>query len=423
MQSSYAAPLLSSPLVGPAPSPFSGFLRTNLLANVNQQPSRPSSTFLSLTPAAAEDLYRGSLSAAASVISHANEDATVRRRLALGRELQEWLQALPAPYPNTLLTARPEELLVYLQSSFTERHAGTHLPGHTSPVASPTGVAGAISHLSTLFESLGRRGPYDPSSGLGNPCNSSEVRRYQKGYSRELWHAGYQESSAVPTTRPKLEAVVTQITGEISLTHSPLQNLCLERDALLLLYSWDSAMRGKEGGSLCLFDLHTADKVQIFPNAFSPNSPLPTVLLVLPTHGTKTNKRGRAHQDPIRIDLQPTGSAFCFITRLWSFMEYSHLHGLTISHYLFRPLDASRSGFKEAAYSSSSLNHMYKGRLSGLGLFSGETPHGLRRGTLQATAADPDGGTLAAALQGRIKTPKILERYLDTHRHLGRLKS
>ena len=46
-----------------------------------------------------------------------------------------------------------------------------------------------------------------------------------------------------------------------------------------------------------------------------------------------TNKRGRAHQDPICIDLQPSGSAFCFITRSWSFMDYSHLHGLTISHY------------------------------------------------------------------------------------------
>jgi hypothetical protein len=66
---------------------------------------------------------------------------------------------------------------------------------------------------------------------------------------------------------------------------------------------------------------------------------------------------------------------------------------------------------------------MFQARLTALGLNTGETAHSFRRGTLQSTASSIGGpmGQLAAALQGRIKTPKILERYLDPNRHLGRL--
>ena len=87
--------------------------------------------------------------------------------------------------------------------------------------------------------------------------------------------------------------------------------------------------------------------------------------------------------------------------------------------------EPSRYQFKEALRSISPILKMFQARLVALGLFNGETAHSFRRGTLQATATSIGGplGQIAAALQGRIKTPKILERYLDPHRHQSRLKS
>ena len=46
------------------------------------------------------------------------------------------LNICPAQFPTNLLTASLEELLVY--------YAGTNLPGHTSPVASPAGRHGSL---------------------------------------------------------------------------------------------------------------------------------------------------------------------------------------------------------------------------------------------------------------------------------------
>ena len=408
----------------PPAQPFQDFLHSAVLSSVHSRPNQRSCSFQPLGGVAAGSLYRASLTQAAAVISRSTEDATVSRRLALGQELTQFLEALPADYPHSLLTARPEELLVFMQGSFIHKHGGTQLPGQPELVASPQGVSCALSHLSTLFESLGRRGPYDPSSGTGNPCDSSEIKRYKQGYSRDLWRAGYQETSAVPLDFQKLEAVLLDLRGQLSRSTSAFEVLSLERDALLMVYSWHSAMRGKEGGSLCLADLHRADRTQLFSLCYVPGTAAPPELLILPTHGTKTNKRTRTHQDPITISLQPPGSPFCFITRLWAYLAFAHQHGHPVTHYLFRPHEPSRDRFKEAPYSSSSLCKMFQARLVALGLFNGETAHSFRRGTLQATATSIGGplGQIAAALQGRIKTPKILERYLDPHRHQSRLK-
>ena len=374
-----------------------------------------------LGPDSAARLYQSSLDAAAVTISHANVDATVQRRLAVSRELQLWLEQLPHGYPRTLETCRPEEVLVFLQSHFITTHVGPRVPGRPT-TASPSGVASTLSHLSTTFVGLGRLGPYDPLTGRGNPCSSVEVTRFKQGYLRDMISAGYQETSAVPASLHKLEALVTELTQQISAQRHPLINICTERDALLFLYSWDSAMRGKDGGSLTLQDLSRSDRTPIFPQGYNPREPLPVEAWLLPTHGTKTNKSCRSRQEPVPLKLQPPNrSPFCFLRRLWAFLAYCHEKGYPVTHYLFRPMGADRLSLKEKPFSSSSFNQTYKTKLQALGLYNGETPHGIRRGTIQATAATSTGGILAAALQSQIKTPGILARYLDPHRHEGRL--
>ena len=106
-----------------------------VLGQVSQvaQRAAPSIRSAALLPAAAQQLYTSALGQAATVISHATVDATTARRLTLGSELQTWLSSLPSSmgFPNTLQTARPEELLVFMQSSFIREHAGSRLPGST----------------------------------------------------------------------------------------------------------------------------------------------------------------------------------------------------------------------------------------------------------------------------------------------------
>ena len=407
--------------VGPAP-PFTGFLGSAILTNVNNKSIKGTPSRRPLASSDAARLYTNSLTAAAAIISHANVDSTVQRRLTVSRELQMWLERLPPEYPRDLTTCRPEEILVFMQSHYIQAHVGSRSNGQPL-TASPSGVATTLSHLSTTFTGLGRQGPYDRLTGKGNPCESVEITRFKQGYHRDMVSAGYQETSAVPSTLLKVEAVVNSLSERITGTRHPLVNICSERDALLLLYSWDSGMRGKDGGSLTLMDLTRMDRTPIFPSGYDSTIRLPPEVWILPTHGTKTNKRSRNHQEPIPLKQQaPERASYCFLRRLWVYLAYCQEHGHPITHYLFRPLGPDRLSFKEAPTSSSSFNQTFKTQLKALGIYNGETPHGLRRGTLQATASSSPGGVLAAALQGQIRTPSVLKRYLDPHRHEGRAK-
>ena len=382
-------------------------------------PRSGASTAAPLGSSAAFQLYQHHLGVAADTIRGAVEDGTMARRLALGKEFGGFLASLPSGYPSTLTTAGPAEVLVYLESHYIHAHAGSRLPGQTDKVASPSGVQTTISHLSSLFGSIGRRGPYDPADCTGNPCDSPEVQGYKQGYARRLWRAGYQETSAVPMTKALMVQLVAHVGQFRSGSSTPFHFLSQQRDILLILYSWYSAMRGKEGGQLCLSDLHRSDRSPLFPQGiFQPGTPVPNEIWVFPTHGTKTNKRSRNHQDPAHIARVVGAPDLCFPSLLWAFLELSHLTGHPVSHFIFRPQTPVRGQFKEAPFTSSSFLKMVQGYLGQLGMFNGETGHSFRRGTLQATAAE--NGPLAAAVQGRIKTPAILGRYLDPSRHLNR---
>eukprot|EP00798_Chlamydomonas_sp_ICE-L_P000097 gene97-biopygen3398 len=258
---------------------------------------------------------------------------------------------------------------------------GSQLPGSTTKVASPQGVDGAISHLSSLFDSLGRSGPYDDATGVGNPCLSSyPIKNYRRGYHQIIWAAGYQESSAVPMTEAKVEAVVTHLNQAALEAPDSWTKLIHLRDALVILHAWKTAYGGTaESGKLCLLDLHTSDKLR------------------LPTHGTKTNKRSRCHQVPVEYQLMDQPE-FCFLRHLWDFMALCYRTGMPVQHYILRPLTPNHKGFKEAPYSGSTTTKRIEKYLQELSLFTGETSHSLRRGSLQAVAQLS--GVAAAAQHG-----------------------
>ena len=91
-----------------------------------------------------------------------------------------------------------------------------------------------------------------------------------------------------------------------------------------------------------------------------------------------------------------------------------------IDGFLLKPLADNSQAFKEAAFSTDSINKRLQHHLRRLGLFNGESSHGLRRGTIQH---DSEGGASAEAVGRRLLHvlpggPQTLQ-YLDTSRETG----
>ena len=78
-----------------------------------------------------------------------------------------------------LATCTPADLLVYMESHWLPNHAGTMLPDG-SMIASPSGVSGCLSHVSTGFLLIGRIGGWDPSNGTDNPVVSTDLTQQER---------------------------------------------------------------------------------------------------------------------------------------------------------------------------------------------------------------------------------------------------
>lgn len=82
-------------------------------------------------------------------MQNVREAATVARKKKHIQELDSWLGVLPIAMEKSLATCTPADLLVYLKSQWLPNHAGTALQDGTM-IASPSGVSGCLSHLSTI---------------------------------------------------------------------------------------------------------------------------------------------------------------------------------------------------------------------------------------------------------------------------------
>eukprot|EP00798_Chlamydomonas_sp_ICE-L_P016039 gene16039-biopygen25035 len=396
--------------------PFAGHFGSLVMERLERRTAGVQTGPMSVS--AAEALYSRGLEGAMAIMEHQVEPETLARRDAVGEEFAFWMARLPPPFPCDLRTARPEDIVCFMQTHWVQRHAGTKIPGIDRLLASPSGVESALGHLSSLIQTLGRCGPYDELTGHGNPCRGGPVQAYRRGYDRVLWKAGYQEGAAVPISKGKTEQLVRYLDGHAGRAPKVLQRLVYFRDALMVKHVWATAYRGKEGGRLCLLDLHYKDDRQIFPNGYDPTVSLPNEVVIKLTYGTKTNKRSRKHQEPVEYFLEPS-SGYCFWGHLWAYLQLSHLAGYTVNHFVFRPLASRRDRFKEdQPFSCCALIKRVQKHLKDMGAYDGETSHSFRRGTLQASAEV--GGHDAAARHGRIKTPAVVDRYLDLKKHLAR---
>ena len=361
-------------------------------------------------------MYQDALLRAEEVMRHSVAPDTEQRRIKAGQLFSTWLAQLPDKH---IENAAPEDVLCYLESEWVHKHGRSYLPGHDATVASPAGVDQVISHLSSLFTRLGRVGEYDSRSTVGNPCHSVLIRDYLRGYSRKMCASGYEEFSAVPLSFEKRTALLASL-NMTAFQHDGVPRLAYLRDASHLMVLWDSGYRGGDYGKLQLADLFHTDGNAVFPSGYNPTVAMPFTLVIRPGHGTKTNKRSRAHQQPVTLKRH-TDPDQCAIRQLWVYLQCAHHDGHPIKGYLFRPTLANQKGFKEAPWSTTCFIHRLQSHLQRLGWFSGETSHSIRRGTLQHTATLH--GTAAAQAQGQIKTASVLQIYLDPYRHQGRLSA
>ncbi|GIL73523.1 hypothetical protein Vretifemale_3657, partial [Volvox reticuliferus] len=162
-------------------------------------------------------------------------------------ELQSWLSAAGAG--TTLLDARPEDLLVYLEEWWLPNH-----PGRKQEVAGPQTVKGVLSALSGWFSRAGRVGPFDPVSRTGNPCECPWVSDYRKGYTRLQMVGGYEEVSAVPMTREKYGHLCQYLLDQAASATDVADTLTSLRDLLCVQFMFQSTYRGYDVGKLALGD-------------------------------------------------------------------------------------------------------------------------------------------------------------------------
>ncbi|GLC39170.1 hypothetical protein PLESTB_001301500 [Pleodorina starrii] len=201
---------------------------------------------------------------------------------------------------------------------------------------------------------------------------------------------------------------------------SPIQRLSLLRDTLCCQFMWHTSYRGGNTGKLRLMDFR--DPVRGGPfRGFplpspDPSGSYPPITLRVEMVGTKTSKGRRAPPKTLTVDSEPK---HCFVRTLALFWASSHAPdappGSAITDYFFRPLDPSHQRFEAGPLSSQALSMRVHKHLKDSGLYDGETPHGFRRGAIQAFAAT--GATDQELLEfAQLKSKTNLELYTDTTR-------
>ena len=237
---------------------------------------------------------------------------------------------------------------------------------------------------------------------------------------------GYATTSATHLSEAKYQQLMKQKTLQQAQERWKLdwQNkiavvkfLVVERDLVALSGSWECLLRGADMGKLTGLDVQDPNGCSLLPFLLRmhPYQPLPVgfAYQVAP-RGTKTVQEQRAGV----IRLRTKGwheRHLCFLSRLKVFLWDCLRAGISVSNFLFRPETTNHQNFKDEALSSCCLNRRLQFYLQQLGLFNGETLHGIRRGSMQAEVAkgNSEAAVGAKALQ---VTPAVTTQYLDTSR-------
>lgn len=131
----------------------------------------------------------------------------------------------------------------------------------------------------------------------------------------------------------------------------------------------------------------------------------------MPDH-TKTG----AKDGPMYVDI--TCDAFCVASRLQELLAAHEAAAHPITNWITRVQARNKQGFEEKGMSSAEIANRVKQHMKAAGIYANHTVHGSRRGSMQHDVYVLGKSAEEAGRAAQIRTPEIVQRYLDPHRHL-----
>lgn len=126
---------------------------------------------------------------------------------------------------------------------------------------------------------------------------------------------------------------------------------------------------------------------------------------------TKTGARDGPMAVEIRRDV------LCSISWLLKLLQYSEQLGQPVTNHVTRPQGKDKKSFLERWMSSSDVANRAKHHFAAAGLSKKYTVHGSRRGSMQHAVHVLGQSVEQVGAAAQIRTPGIVQRYLDPFRH------
>jgi hypothetical protein len=352
-------------------------------------------------------LYQAALARGHDIMAHNWQAATNKQRDTAWAEFDSWSWdqlGTPGVY------CTPNDLVVYLESSFLRQH-GRQVAADGSSCPAPGTVASTVAHLSTRFQQLGCRGPWDWGTCKGNPCNSMEIKTFKGGYANEMQDLGFAPTAAKPISEAKLQQLVQQLTQEaLTAQQQPNQPwyvaALLWRDACIAQYLWDSKRRPAE-----LSSLQTAH-VEVHSSAAGGSRVQAGPQVSKMCHASRGSRRPRA------VDVQ--GEDGQQLSQLMlQYMQYLLQCGQSLGRFLFSPLQPNRLALQaDQGLSTAAMGQRVIGHLKRLGLYEGESLYSIKRGAMQHHYFIAGKSLQAIGAAADIRTLSVVQRYVDPTGHL-----
>lgn len=250
-------------------------------------------------------------------------------------------------------------------------------------VASASAIKGVISHLAKNYTMMGRKD-------MENPAKEESVLSYREGYRNDLHDRGVREKRAKVMKEGKVIDLVEYLGHEIEKAEK-IGKVVLLMDRAAVLYLWESWARGKECGELEARQIDREDAVG----------------LPVWSKTVRTEPSGQ-------IDLTRDEERVTFLSGSAELMVEMERQGVPLeSVYLFRPLNKSRTGFKDEPLKSGALKKRVQQHLTKANLYEGETLHSFRRSAVQ-NAAEIEGYNVKKLMQrGRWSSYSAFRLYIE----------
>ena len=274
---------------------------------------------------------------------------------------------------------------------------------------------------------------------------SIPLQQFRKGYKKHAADLGYKQASARPWQIGDVRAVLqTMLQKSKSMTGLPA--VMLARDGFILAVLWQTSSRGcnagawrlenvilPTGANTCHVPSWKVGSIKVMTariencwnlTCMSPcagQSAIPYLLpkLILPRgskiHLQPDKTKTGAKDGPMSVEIR--GDELCSITWLCSMMVLSLELGQPITNFLSRPLGKDKKSFLERKLTSAAVARITLQQFRGAGINGKHTVHGSRRGSMQHAVHVLGQSAEQAGAAAQIRTPAIVQRYLDPFRH------